>query len=444
MRLDRLVFILSAVVLSAVAVFMAGMYSGHKKTFVFRWINQGYADLKGFYATFRESSLPLSHLGPHRGRGEGVTAGAGITDGKLIFLSGFFGNSNALRLIRRDGSVVAEWPVDYFTLFPDRSYKPGAPVKSILSDIHGAEIHPNGDVAFNFEYLGTVKMDRCGTVLWTRASQTHHSLEIAPDGGYWVLDRRTTPGDDLSYSPLAGRYAEDLAEKLSADGEVEWSFSIPRMQFDGGMKAILTTSFRTQNDREYRDRELIHANRLTMLRPEMAAAFPMFAAGDLLISDKFSNAIAVHDGKTGALKWFQVGPFLQQHDAEFRADGKITLFNNNAFDDAEYQYGSPAETHLSNIMAVDPATGATEVIYGDREGEQLFSIIRGHHQSLPGGGILITEFSGGRVLEVDAERKTVWEFVNAYDPDYVAEVTGATLLPESYFTVADWTCPARG
>lgn len=441
MRLDRTMFYVSAVALTALGLFLAGVHSGHRKTWAYRWIVQSYVDLKQVYYTYLESSLPLSHLQDRRGRGEGVTIGAGLSDGALVFMSGFFNDSNALRLMRRDGSVVAEWPVDYFTLFPDRSYKTNAPIKSILSDIHGAVIHPNGDVAFNFEYLGTVKLDRCGDVLWTRAAPMHHSLEVASDGGYWVLERQITAPEDRSYSPLAGEYAEDLAVKLSPDGTVERSFSIPRMQFDGGMKPILTASFRSQKDREYRDRELIHANRLTELHPDLAAAFPMFAAGDLLVSDKFSNALAVHDGTTGTLKWFQVGPYLQQHDAEFRADGRITLFNNNGFDSAAQQYGSPAETALSNIMAIDPATGAAEILYGDGPGEQMFSIIRGDHQDLPGGGLLITEFEGGRVFEVDADGRILWEFVNAYDADYNAEVTGGALIPSGYFTVGDWTCP---
>ena len=207
------------------------------------------------------------------------------------------------------------------------------------------------------------------------------------------------------------------------------------------MKAILTASFRTQAAREFRDRELIHANKLGELRPEVAGAFPMFKAGDLLISDKFVNSLSVLDGRTGKLKWYQVGPYLQQHDPEFRADGKITVFNNNGFDTAWRHYGSPAETHLSNIMAVDPATGETEVIYGDAPGQQFFHIIRGAHDNLPGGGMIITEFEGGRVIEVDAEGETVWEFVNAFDAEHVAEITGARLLPQSYFTVEDWSCP---
>jgi len=52
------------------------------------------------------------------------------------------------------------------------------------------------------------------------------------------------------------------------------------------------------------------------------------------------------------------------------------------------------------------------------------------------------EFEGGRVFEVDAEGNTVWEYVNRYNDEYVAEVTGARLLDADYFKVTDWSCPS--
>jgi len=55
---------------------------------------------------------------------------------------------------------------------------------------------------------------------------------------------------------------------------------------------------------------------------------------------------------------------------------------------------------------------------------------------------LITESEGGRVFEVDPEGRIVWEFINRYDSDEVAEITEARIYPESYFTfnVDEWPC----
>jgi hypothetical protein len=59
----------------------------------------------------------------------------------------------------------------------------------------------------------------------------------------------------------------------------------------------------------------------------------------------------------------------------------------------------------------------------------------------PAGGLLITEAQGGRVRETDANQKLVWEYVNRYDDNRVAELGEARLYPSSYFTVKDWSCP---
>ena len=96
----------------------------------------------------------------------------------------------------------------------------------------------------------------------------------------------------------------------------------------------------------------------------------------------------------------------------------------------------------SNILEVDPVTGVTSVMYGGIPSQHMFSDTHGNHQYLGSraGNILIAESNSGRVLEVNAEDKIVWEFINRFDDDEVAGVQGATRYPEAYFTVKDWTC----
>jgi hypothetical protein len=53
---------------------------------------------------------------------------------------------------------------------------------------------------------------------------------------------------------------------------------------------------------------------------------------------------------------------------------------------------------------------------------------------------LITEFEGGRVFETNRHSEIIWEYVNRYDEETVAEITEARVYPESYFDVSDWSC----
>ena len=60
-------------------------------------------------------------------------------------------------------------------------------------------------------------------------------------------------------------------------------------------------------------------------------------------------------------------------------------------------------------------------------------MVRGQHELLDGGEILITEFDAGRVLQVDAAGGTVWEYVNRFDDAHVGEISNSQLFMPGYF-----------
>ena len=141
------------------------------------------------------------------------------------------------------------------------------------------------------------------------------------------------------------------------------------------------------------------------------------------------------------MEFHSIGPWIRQHDPEFRTDGKISIFNNNAY---HYDYVNdqarldvPRET---NIMTIDPKTRDVEVVYGSREGQEMFSVVRGSHELLEGGNILISEFDAGRVLEVTPEGEVVWEYVNKVDDATVGEITNSEVYPEGYFETDMGAC----
>lgn len=388
------------------------------------------------------------HLQPSRGQGQGVTTNDVGDDGALILMTGFFDEENQSRLIKRDGTLVRKWSLDYFRDFPD----PGGRVCNVVSplrvDIHGAHLTPNGELVFNYEYCGSVKLNQCGDQLWSISTRTHHSLIPAEAGGYWILGRdvwRASQYPDR-FAPFSSAAAdkeieEDTLLRVSETGEVLEEVSIPQILRENGLEAVLTANGAKFSVRKLSRKELVHANKVAELPNAMAAAFPLFEAGDLAISMRQLNLIMVLDPETKRVKWHQTGPWLRQHDPEFRPDGTISIFNNNvyltAYKDSQTVLSTPFRT---NIMAVDPVTRHTEVIFGEKPGQELLSVIRGQHQVLEDGGLLIAEFDAGRVLQADKDGRVIWEYVNYYNEDFVGEITNATLLPADYFT-ADWqTC----
>ena len=149
-------------------------------------------------------------------------------------------------------------------------------------------------------------------------------------------------------------------------------FSIPQLMRDNGLEACLTAGAGDFGLKTVRRAELVHANKVTELPSAIAGAFPLFAAGDLAISMRGLNLVMVLDPTTKKVKWHQTGPWLRQHDPEFRADGRLSIFNNNIYRTAYVEEQTVLSTPpTTNIIAVDPVSRKTEVIFGERPGQEM-------------------------------------------------------------------------
>ncbi|MEW2915590.1 arylsulfotransferase family protein [Ruegeria sp. ANG10] len=387
------------------------------------------------------------HLQPSRGQGDGVMINEQPDRQDSILLMGFFDGENQARLVKRDGSVLRKWSLDYFEHYPDPQARPCAFLEDTLAaDVHGALLTPKGELVFSYEYCGTVKLDQCSNLLWALDEPSHHSMVASERGGYLTLGRNEWPAAEVAdrfpsyFSAAPDEWIlEDVVIRLNKQGQVIERVSIPELIMENGLTALLTTNSQDFKVKEITRNEVLHANKIDELSTEMADKFPLFNAGDWVISIRGLNLVMVVDPATRTVKWHQTGPWIRQHDPEFRPDGKISIFNNNTYVAAytwhdKTRLDAPWDT---NIMVIDPVTRETEIVFGSKPGQEMLSVIRGQHELLDDDGVLITEFDAGRVLEIDGTGNVIWEYVNKYDDEFVGEVTNAKLYPLSYFET-DW------
>jgi hypothetical protein len=449
--LPRIAFLLVCVCSVIGLAFTFGLYSGAKRNSAFAFAKS----LKESVSLVVEEAPTLSgvepthFLQPARYDGSGVTVNKLMMDnGDLILLAGFFEDSNELRLIRRNGALVARWPVRFSEIFPDASHMFAPPATDWNIDIAGGLALPDGSVVFTFEGGGLVKLDRCGDIVWRLLRETHHSVERAEDGAFWVPGRRHySDGDQSPFPPFEPPFSEDTILKVSEDGVVLSEISAPQLFYENGLEAVLTASGHSFDHGMHWDHEIIHLNKIDVLESDIAHDFPLFEQGDLAVSIRESNLLMVVDPDSRRIKWWQIGPWLRQHDPEFMKGGTIAVFNNNTYysnrDRSQAQPFSAPRT--SNVLAVDPLSGELGMIYGHQTGQAFLSVLRGHINITPDDGLLITEPEGGRVFQIDADANVVWEYVNRYDTDTVAEVNAARMYPPTYFIVEDWSCaPSEG
>lgn len=446
-NLPKILFFTVSIGCLVLVVFVSGVYSGVKQNILYRAINsvqilviQSLGEIPNLIGT-----RPKYFLQPARYEGSGVTVNEITGNSDLVFITGFFEGNNEIRLIRRNGDIVARWPVKFSQIFPNTDHLRSPPTTDWNVDTHGSLILPDGSVIFNFEYSGLVKLDRCGNVVWKLARQTHHSIERAEGGGFWVPGRRQIDKDTKSpFYPFASPLIEDTIMKISEDGKLLTEISVPQLFYDNGLSAVLTaTGEAILFDDGQGWGEIVHLNKIEELTSDIADDFPMFNAGDLALSFRKRNLIMVMEPDTGKVKWWQIGPWVRQHDPEFMAGGRMIVFNNNIYRNAfgkGDRISRLSAPRVSNIIEFDFSTGRHRSIYGNKPGQEMLTTIRGKQEPTSNGGLLITEFEGGRVFETNADNQIVWEYINRYNKDEVAEITEARIYPENYFDVTHWNC----
>ena len=418
----------------ALGLFAYGAAVGHFHIFPYSILKFGFESVVAV-AKEKDTLLgarPTLFLMPARHAGNGVTkhdaqkAAPGVT-----FITSFFEGGNELRLIRNDGSVVHRWPVRYSDYFRDPAHvgpRENIPRTDWNAEIHGALPLPDGSVVFNFHYLGTVKLDRCGQTQWTLPHMTHHAVSMASDGTLLIPSWRYMERRDPRFANLHPPYMEESILRVAQSGELLREISVTDILFKNKYQGLLARGGATG--------DIIHVNDVEELPAQIADRFPMFAPGDLMLSMRKGERIIVVDPNTLRIKWYQTGPWRGQHDPDFLPNGKILVFNNNDDGEVGAIYGG------SNIMEVDPGSPEIAYRYGIAAGERMFTDSSGKHQPLPGGNVLVTESKAGRAFEAAPDGTVVWEFINRYDDTNVAVITEATRYPDDYFRVRDWSCPA--
>jgi Arylsulfotransferase (ASST) len=341
-----------------------------------------------------------------------------------------------VRLIDRDGKILHEWPLDYGTIAPGRSKD--------TNYVHGIYMFPNGDLLFNVEYAGPVRIDRCGKVLWqNREVRGHHSVSPASDGTFWVSGSTVIDDDDAGraylkpYKIFGAPLFGDRFVNISADGEVLASISAIEVLDKNGLQQVIAKMARGRTTSRSIAGDVFHLNDVEELSPAMAPAYPMFSAGDLLVSLRQLHLVMVVDPDDLKVKWYDYTTAVSQHDPDFLGDGRIGIFDNNL----DYT-GDGSFAGGTRIVAVDPVSGATETLYPRSEAGQFFTEYSGKWQHLPNGNLLITSAREGRAFEATPEGEIVWEWASPkFEGTHVPEIMEATRYDIPVETIAGWTCP---
>ena len=137
---------------------------------------------------------------------------------------------------------------------------------------------------------------------------------------------------------------------------------------------------------------------------EKAAGGPVrFKPGNIFISYRSNDVIAVIDRETGQIVWaWGPGVIDGQHKPHMLANGNILIFDNGTL------------RGWSRVIEVAPLTGRIEWEYTAAPKESFLSRYISAAQRLPNGNTLICEGAKSHLFEVTPDGQIVWDFVNPY------------------------------
>lgn len=324
------------------------------------------------------------------------------------------GHAPVALLMDMEGRERHRWSRTTREVWPDRDLHDAKPGQHYFRRAHLLE---NGDLLVIFEGLGLVKLNKHSEVQWSFDGQAHHDLEVGPDGRIYVLTRQARMRRGArSNEPIL----EDFVTVLEPDGTVIESVSL--------LECFRSSDFAGELKRTERSGDIFHTNTLELLDGRHAELSPAFARGNFLISLRELDLLAIVDLEQRTIRWARRGSWKRQHQPVLLETGKLLLFDNK---------GTPGQ---SQVLELDPLTGAVTWAYPGAAGEPLYSATCGTSQRLPNGNTLITESRPGRALEVTPDKAIVWEYFNPYrtpdDESLVATLFEIVRLPASFPT--DW------
>ncbi len=142
--------------------------------------------------------------------------------------------------------------------------------------------------------------------------------------------------------------------------------------------------------------------------------------GDILLSFRHINTVALVDKSTGDFKWvWGPGELGHQHCPTMVENGNILIFDNGLHSPSTDNVAASA----SRVLEVNPDTNEIEWEYKAKTITSFYSPICSSAQRLPNGNTLICEATKGRLFEITRDKEIVWEFINPlffdYQPNYL-------------------------
>jgi hypothetical protein len=338
------------------------------------------------------------------------------------------------KLLDMNGRVVHRWKLPFRRVWSDAPHVHDPFPDELIHWFRG-HLFPNGELLAVYQVerdtpygYGLAKLDKDSKLVWAYPAHVHHDVDVGENGTVYTLVQKLVEKVPAGLDLLRGPYLADYLVLLSPQGkELQ---SIPILEaFRDSPYALTLSLIHTPPLRDrpkgglasrWQKGDFLHTNSVKVLRRSWAAKFPLFKAGQVLISLRSLDTIAVLDPRSRTVVWAARGLWRGQHDAEFLPNGRLLVYDN---------LGALAGTR---VLEYDPVTQAVPWSHGPESSTPFIAPLRGSKQRLANGNTLIVDPDRARILEVTRGKTVVWDcFVPA-----AASQPGGQVSPETAVTSA--------
>jgi len=162
------------------------------------------------------------------------------------------------------------------------------------------------------------KIDKEGNVIWKSKVSAHHLVHVDHTGQ--IYTPVIMPKHSRANSLLKGRpeYRDDGYAILSPEGHIIQKRSVTEILIDNNLGHLIFGVGPLEWD-------AIHLN---AVKPaEQSSAY--WKQGDLLLSLRHLSMVMLYRPSDNKVIWYQLGPWLNQHDPDFLSNSQISIFGND-------------------------------------------------------------------------------------------------------------------
>ncbi len=419
--MERILFVAGV----AVITFLYGVASAQYQIFPYKLLKEAKLGLEAWAAVDRHNShLPKAFEAfedgaPAQPQAKRLDAGAGtehvlVTGGPFQLMERCPRWGCMAWITDRAGKVVHAWEVDLDALWQGLEGVSG-PANNLSLYPVGMALGADGSLVVSFQgrethpvHIGIAKFDRGGRVLWKRFDRSHHWITMDGEGRVYTPFSTAVRGEKYVGATAVDIVCEtgeayvDGIRVLSAEGKMLREMPL--------REAFLRSGLRGQFYNLRDGCNPTHLNSVDLVSAAVAATLPGVAGGDLLVSLRETNTVALLDAHTAAVKYSVTGRTAAQHAPEFLPDGTVLVFDN---------LGGDRKLGGSRVVRLDLVKGTAETVF-PKDGEALQPVksqTAGDIEVSPDGRrALVSITHQGRIVEIDvASGKPLWTYDNTHD-----------------------------